>query len=149
MRHLFCVENIDLCGSNWRDETWWKRPGHQKNDPEWQQTRSGLELRRNGRFYVQPKSGFLAKMHFNPIFLKRLISILEKGTFFFEQLFPVMARTWLESGSVCLFLGPQIQFLLYVPNFGQRLVRSLQRDRSFPTLGAIFRLFVPELWPFS
>ena len=29
-------------------------------------------------------------------FLKSLMFILEKGTFFFEQLFPVVARTWLE-----------------------------------------------------
>ena len=41
-------------------------PGHQKNDPEWQQTRSGPELRRNGRFYVWLKSGFLPKNGFWP-----------------------------------------------------------------------------------
>ena len=29
-------------------------------------------------------------------FLKSLMFILEKGTFFFEQLSPVVARTWLE-----------------------------------------------------
>ena len=34
--------------------------GPSKNDPEGQRTRSGPELRRNGRFYVRPKSGFLA-----------------------------------------------------------------------------------------
>ena len=31
------------------------------NDPEGQRTRSGPELRRNGRFYVRPKSGFWPK----------------------------------------------------------------------------------------
>ena len=36
-------------------------PGHLKNDPEWQQTRSLLELRRKGSFYVKPKSGLFAK----------------------------------------------------------------------------------------
>ena len=43
------------------NETRGNRPGHQKNDPEGQRTRSGPELRRNGRFYVRPKSGFWPK----------------------------------------------------------------------------------------
>ena len=43
------------------NETWWNHPGYQKNDPEGQRTRSGPELRRNGRFYVRPKSGFWPK----------------------------------------------------------------------------------------
>merc|ERR1711940_96429 len=49
--------------SFWSDfnETRGNRPGHQKNDPEGQRTRSGPELRRNGRFYVRPKSGFWPK----------------------------------------------------------------------------------------
>ena len=34
-------------------------------------------------------------------FLKSLMFILEKGTFFFEQLFPVVARTWLELSFFC------------------------------------------------
>ena len=46
---------------------------------EGQRTRSGPELRRNGRFDGRPKSGFLAKK--TPKFLARLI--LKKGTFFF------------------------------------------------------------------
>ena len=41
-----------------------------------------------------PKMGFIAKKH--PKLLKRLIFIWEKATFFFEQLFRVVARTWLE-----------------------------------------------------
>ena len=41
-----------------------------------------------------------------------------------------------------------ISFLPYDPNFDQRPVCSPGRDRSFPTLGAIFRLSVPELRPF-
>ena len=32
----------------------------------------------------------------DPKFAKRLVFILEKGTFLFAQLFPVVARTWLE-----------------------------------------------------
>ena len=34
-------------------------------------------------------------------FLKSLMFILEKGTYFFEQLFPVVARTWLELSFFC------------------------------------------------
>merc|ERR1712016_67313 len=74
--------------------------GPSKNDPEGQQTRSGPELRRNGHFYVRPKSGFWPKnglypkkspkMTFSPLI------IWAKGPFFFEQLFSVVARTWLE-----------------------------------------------------
>ena len=60
-------------------------------------------------------------MHFNPKkhpkFLKRQIFIWEKGTFFFEQLFPVVARTWLGSKSVCLFLGPKFRFLAKKSDF--------------------------------
>ena len=33
--------------------------------------------------------------------------IWAKALFFFEQLFLVVARTWLELKSVCLFLGPK------------------------------------------
>ena len=51
------------------------------------------------------KNAFYPKKH--PKFPKRLIFTLEKGTFFFEQLFPVMARPWLESISA-LFFGPKI-----------------------------------------
>ena len=39
------------------------------------------------------KKAFYQKKH--PKFLKRLIFILERGTFFFEQPLPVVARTWL------------------------------------------------------
>ena len=44
-------------------------------------------------------------------------------------------------GPEILFFGQIIQFLPYNPNFGQWPVCSPQRGRSFPTLGAIFRLF--------
>ena len=45
--------------------------------------------------------------------------------------------------------GPKIRLLPYDPNFGQQPVCSPRRYCSFSTLGAIFRLFIPELWPFS
>ena len=55
-------------------------------------------------------------------FLKSLMFILEKGTFFFEQLFPVVARTWSELSfflpGVSVF-GPKIRFLPYDPDFNQ------------------------------
>ena len=55
-------------------------------------------------------------MHFNPKkhlkFLKRQIFIWEKGTFFFELLFPVVARTWLGLKSDSLFLGPKFRCLV-------------------------------------
>merc|ERR1712012_1034319 len=107
----------------WSDfnETRGNRPDHQKNDPEGQRTRSGPELRRNGRFYVWPKGGFWPKngsypqkspkMTFSPFI------IWAKATFFFEQLFSVVARTWLGLKSVRLFLDPKFQFLAQKSNF--------------------------------
>merc|ERR1711952_100664 len=93
--------------SYWSDfnETRGNRPGHQKNDIEGQRTRSGPELRRNGRFYVRPKSGFWPKngsyskkspkMTFPPLI------IWAKALFFLEQLFP----------------GPKFWFLAKKSNF--------------------------------
>merc|ERR1711972_172018 len=40
-----------------------------------------------------------------------------KATFFFEQLFSVVARTWLGYKSVCLFLGPKFRFLAKKSDF--------------------------------
>merc|ERR1712122_38466 len=40
-----------------------------------------------------------------------------KATFFFEQLFSVVARTWLGAKSECLFLGPKFQFLAKKSDF--------------------------------
>merc|ERR1711940_246027 len=109
--------------SFWSDfnETRGNRPDHQKNDPEGQRTRSGPELRRNGRFYVRPKSGFWPKngsypkkspkMTFSPLI------IWAKATFFFEQLFPVVARTWLGEKSDRLFFGPKFRFLAKKSDF--------------------------------
>ena len=70
-----------------------------KNDPEGQRTRSGPELRRNGRFYVRPKSGFWPKngaypkkspkMTFSPLI------IWAKALFF---LWTTFFRSWPEHG---------------------------------------------------
>ena len=43
--------------------------------------------------------------------------IWAKALFFFEQLFPVVARTWLGLKSVRLFLDPKFQFLAQKSNF--------------------------------
>ena len=102
-----------------------------KNDPEGQRTRSGPESRRNGRFYVRPKSGFWPKNGSYPKKSPKMtfppLIIWAKGPFFFEQLFPVVARTWLELKSECLFfwsqnfgfLVPKIRFFVHTtPIFG-------------------------------
>ena len=62
-----------------------------------------------------PKMGFNSKNH--PKFLKRLIFIWEKATFFFEQLFPVVARTWFPLRSESFFWGPKSRFLAEKSNF--------------------------------
>ena len=43
--------------------------------------------------------------------------IWAKALFFFEQLFPVVARTWLELKSGTLFLGPKFWFLAQKSDF--------------------------------
>ena len=43
--------------------------------------------------------------------------IWAKATFFFEQLFPVVARTWLGYRSDRLFLGPKFRFLVQKSDF--------------------------------
>merc|ERR1712240_342572 len=79
------------------------------------------ELRRNRRFYVRPKSGFWPKNGSYPKKSPKMtfppLIIWAKALFFFEQLFPVMARTWLETKSDRLFLGPKFQFLAKKSDF--------------------------------
>ena len=43
--------------------------------------------------------------------------IWAKALFFFEQLFPVVARTWLKSRCGPLFLGPKFLFLVQKSDF--------------------------------
>ena len=72
-------------------------------------------------FTFSQKVCFWLKMHLNPKkhpqFLKILIFIWEKATFFFEQLFPVVARTWLGYKSGSLFFGPKFWFLAQKSDF--------------------------------
>ena len=79
----------------------------------------------------------------------QFVAIWEKVTFFFERLFPVVARTWLEYKSVCFFLARKIRFFVWDPVFCQRGVRNPRRWLRFGTFGSSLRLFVPELRPFS
>ena len=116
---------VSLCYSKYPyfwtvvNETWRNRPGHQKNDTQWEQTRAGIMEKRpfftfGQKVFFLAKNAFFPKKH--PKFLKRLIFILEKGTFFFEQLFLVLARTRLESR--CGFiLGPKSGFLAWKSDF--------------------------------
>merc|ERR1712147_224237 len=103
------------------DETRGNRPGHQKNDPEGQRTRSGLESRRNGRFYIRPKSGFWPKNGSYPKKSPKMtfppLIIWAKGPFFFEQLFSVVARTWLGAKSGTSFFGPKFPIFAIRPQF--------------------------------
>ena len=43
--------------------------------------------------------------------------IWAKALFFFEQLFPVVARTWFARRSECLFFGPKFRFLVQKSDF--------------------------------
>ena len=45
--------------------------------------------------------------------------------------------------------GPKIRFLIWDRDFRQWTVCSPRRSGRFGAFGSIFRLFVPELWPFS
>ena len=47
------------------------------------------------------------------------------------------------------YFGPKIRFLIWDRDFRQWTVCSPRRCGRFGAFGSIFRLFVPELWPFS
>ena len=90
------------------------RPDHQKNNPEGQRTRSGPELRRNGRFLRSAEKWFFGlKMGLTPKKSPKMtfppLIIWAKALFFFEHLFPVMARTW---------LGEKVTAFFWAQNFG-------------------------------
>ena len=46
-----------------------------------------------------------------------LLIIWAKALFFFEQLFPVVARTWLGAKSGTSFFGPKFRFLVQKSDF--------------------------------
>ena len=97
--------------------TWWDRPGHQKMTHNDNRSGPGQNYRETAVFTFGRHVFFWPKMRFIPIkHPKFLIFILEKGNFFFEQLFPVVARSWLELRSEC-FLGPKSQFLAQKSDF--------------------------------
>ena len=90
---------------------------------------------------------FTQKNH--PEFLKRLISILEKGTFCFIQLFSVVARTWCPLRSERFFLGPKSRFWPKDPTFAIQpqfwsIARLLPTDCSFPHWYQFFDFAFPS-----
>ena len=56
-----------------------------------------------------------------------------QATFFYEQLFPLVARTWLEYKKDFLFLGPRFQFLAHKSEFCHMI--PIFVDGSLLTLG--------------
>ena len=70
---------------------------------------------------MRPKSGFWPKNGSYPKKSPKMtfppLIIWAKALFFFEQFFPVVARSWLESKSECLFLGPKFRFLAKKSDF--------------------------------
>ena len=127
---------------------------HKRNDPQWQRSWSGPELRRNGRFNVRPKSVFWPKKRFfpkkHPKFATGLIFILEKGPFLFAQLFPKVARTWLELRSA-LFLArnlgfwpKKIDFCHTTPILDNGPFVALREMLHFPPWGQFFDFLFPS-----
>ena len=55
--------------------------------------------------------------------------IWAKGLFFFEQLFSVVARTWLGYKSECLFFGPLVEFVFTLYLYPAR-ARSARARRA-------------------
>ena len=126
MRHLFCVENIDRCGSNWPLETKmcnfdpkFGYLGPKVNSLVWNRNNNGPGSSRNYRetavfkfgqkvFFWPKLVSFFSKKH--PKFAKRLIFIWEKGPFLYEQLCPVVARTWCPARSESFFWARNSDF---------------------------------------
>ena len=89
---------------------------------------------------------------------KRLfpVNYLGKGNFFLLTTFPGRGRNMVRLKKWTLFFGPKfsvfgpkIRFLIWDRDFRQWTVCSPRRCGRFGAFGSIFRLFVPELWPFS
>ena len=62
--------------------------------------------------------------------------IWAKALFFFEQLFPVVARTWLELKSDSFFLGQKFRFLVQKSVFCHTTPILVKKSFPFPTVGA-------------
>ena len=74
--------------------------GSSKNDPEGQRTRSGPELRRNGRFYVRPKSGFWPK---NGSYPKKSPKMT------FSPLMFHLLQSWINTTNISIFQTLQME----------------------------------------
>ena len=118
--------------------------------------RTQPELQRDDHFYVGPKSGFSANTTFlfpkkTPEICKRTNIYLGKRYFFICTTLPGRRQNMVSKEVNAFFwakkLGfrPKIRFFPYDPNFGRWPICSPRSDGSFPTLGTLFRLSVPEL----
>ena len=92
------------------------------------------------------KNAFLPYKH--PKIAKRLVFILEKDTFLFAQLFPVVARTWCPARSGCFLWAPKSQFLAQnsdfchsTPNFVNVPFLTPLEGRFISNLGIDFSTF--------
>ena len=125
-------------------------PGQQKSDPQWQKTWSWPELRRNGSFYVRPKSIFFAKNAFFPkkntqnlltdqyLFGKRVLFSLHNMVFIRKWMFILGLKSW--------FLAEKSDFCLMTPNFVNDPFVVLGETVHFPPWDRFFDFFVPT-WP--
>ena len=96
------------------------------------------ELRRNSRFYVFLKSVFLAKFFFQKTPKVRWKTDTYLGTFFFTQLCPVVATTWLELRIKRFFGAQKIGFWSKNPFFCHRTPEIV--DGPFVALGETVHL---------
>ena len=92
------------------------------------------------------KNAFLPYKH--PKIAKGLVFILEKDTFLFAQLFPVVARTWCPARSGCFLWAPKSQFLAQnsdfchsTPNFVNVPFLTPLEGRFISNLGIDFSTF--------
>ena len=114
------------------NETWWDRPGHQKmthidNKPGPGIMEKGQSLRLAEKQKIGLKSIFSNTKHLKSA--KRLIFIWEKGTFFFAQLCPVVARTWFRIRSVFFFgFRPKC---LFFSDFGPKVCDFFREETRF------------------
>merc|ERR1712004_886850 len=97
----------------------------------------GRNYRETGVFTFGQKVVFGLKMGLTPKKSPKMtfppLNIWAKALFFFEQLFPVVARTWLELKSDSFFLGPKFRILAKKSDFCHRT--PILVDDPFLALG--------------
>ena len=119
-RHLFCIvfgrvlDQMPTYGQKCQflGQIWWYLgdcPGHQKMTQNDNGPFPGANYGETAEKCFFGQKCILSPKHSK--FLKRLIFILEKGTFFFERLFLGMARPWLGQKSEFFWGDPKSRFL--------------------------------------